>query len=60
MKYIHWENILGFIRECMRTHWNMMPVIIGEIFQVRKQLSEIVAILRGAVLEKPLQTIISG
>ena len=35
-------------------------VIIGQIFQVRKQLSEIVAILRGAVLEKPLQTIISG
>merc|ERR1719295_1191708 len=30
----------------------------GEI-AVRKQLSEIVAILRGAVLEKPLQTIIS-
>ena len=35
-------------------------VIIRQIFQVRKQLSEIVAILRGAVLEKPLQTIISG
>ena len=44
----------------MRMYWNMMGVIIGEIFQVRKQLSEIVAILRGAVLEKPLQTIISG
>ena len=27
--------------------------------KVRKQLSEIVGILRGAVLEKPLQTIIS-
>ena len=33
---------------------------IDQMFQVRKQLSEIVAILRGAVLEKPLQTIISG
>ena len=39
--------------------WNK-TMAIDQMFQVRKQLSEIVAILRGAVLEKPLQTIISG